>query len=57
MAALGCILLLVFPMIGAVLGVWLGGPDGMAIGAAAGFLIALAACAVPGIALRKARRR
>ncbi len=57
MAALGCVLLLVFPMIGAIAGAWLGGTDGMTIGVLAGFLIALGACAVPGIALRKARRR
>ncbi len=57
MAALGCVLLLVLPLIGAVAGAWLGGTEGMTIGAVSGLLIAVALCAVPTVALRKARHR
>ncbi|WP_279350912.1 hypothetical protein [Erythrobacter litoralis] len=57
MAALGCFLLLLCPMVGAIVGAWLAGTHGMTIGAVAGLLVAVVACVVPGVALLKARRR
>jgi len=57
MAALGCFLLLLCPMAGAVVGAWLAGTQGMTIGAIIGLLVAIVACVVPGVALHKARQR
>ncbi|WP_181950884.1 hypothetical protein [Aurantiacibacter spongiae] len=57
MAVAGCLLLLVLPIAGGVLGLWLLGPDAMAWGAAIGFGVAVVACALPALALWRAGRR
>jgi hypothetical protein len=57
MIALGCVVLLVFPLIGVLLGAWLGGNEAMLIGGVAGLILAIAACAVPVFALLRAGRR
>ncbi|MGK6323182.1 hypothetical protein ACMGDM_08845 [Sphingomonas sp. DT-51] len=56
MAVLGCLALLVLPLVGVTLGGLAGGPRGAAGGAAIGFVIALALCSVAGYALVRARR-
>lgn len=57
MAALGCILLLVLPLLGLVIGGWFAGPPGMAWGSGIGLAIAIGICAIAGGALVKAGRR
>lgn len=57
MAALGCILLLVLPLVGLTIGGLLAGPTGMAWGAGVGLAAALAISGVAGGALVKASRR
>ena len=57
MAALGCLLFLILPILGLVLGGWLAGPDGMIWGAGAGFALALSITGMMGYGLVKARRR
>ena len=57
MAAFGCILLMILPLLGLVIGGWLAGPDGMIWGAVVGFAVALAIIGVSGYGLVKARRR
>lgn len=57
MAALGCFLLLILPLLGLVVGGWLAGREGMIWGAGIGFGVALAISGVSGHALVKARRR
>jgi uncharacterized protein HemY len=56
MAALGCFLLLVLPIVGLILGGWLAGQQGMIVGAGTGLAIAVAVTSVMGFALVKARR-
>ncbi len=57
MAALGCFLLLILPLLGLLLGGLLAGPDGMIWGAGAGLAVALSIIGVTGYGLVKARRR
>jgi hypothetical protein len=57
MIAIGCLLLVILPVAGFMLGLFVSGMP-MAIGlAAAGFVIAAAVCGVTGYALAKAGRR
>lgn len=56
MAAIGCLLLIILPLVGLTGGGWLAGPDGAKWGAAAGFVIAAALCGVAGYVLAKASR-
>lgn len=57
MVALGCVFLIVFPLIGLSLGLWLGGAAAGLWGAAIGFALALAISGVTTYALVKASRR
>ena len=57
MFAVGCLCLVVFPLAGLVIGLWLAGTQGAIAGAVAGLVIAVAICAVPAYALIKASRR
>lgn len=57
MAALGCILLLVLPLLGLTLGGMLAGPQGMAWGAGIGLVVALVVVGVASGGLVKASRR
>ncbi|WP_199698810.1 hypothetical protein [Aurantiacibacter zhengii] len=57
MAALGCFLLLIFPILGLVIGGWLAGREGMIWGAGIGLVVALGVSGVMGYALVKARRK
>lgn len=55
--AIGCLALVVLPLMGLALGGFLGGPTGAKWGAATGFVLALGLCAVSSYALLKAARR
>lgn len=55
--AIGCLSLVVLPLLGLALGGFLGGPTGARWGAGTGFVLAVALCAVSGYALVKAARR
>jgi len=57
MIAFGCLLLIVFPLIGLAVGGYVAGGQGAAWAAAGGFMIAVAVCAVTAAALIKAGRR
>lgn len=57
MIAFGCLLLIVLPLIGLVVGGYIGGGEGAAWAAAIGFAIAIAVCGMTAAALMKARRR
>ena len=57
MFAVGCLLLVVLPLMGLALGGLVAGPRGATIAALAGFAVALAVCGVAGFALMKAGRR
>lgn len=57
MVAVGCLLLVILPLIGLVGGGWAAGREGAAWGAGAGFALALLACGVALRALVKATRR
>lgn len=57
MAALGCFLLLILPLLGVVVGGWIGGRDGMIWGAATGLAVALGVTGAMGYALVKANDR
>ena len=57
MVALGCLSLIVLPLLGLVLGGYVGGPEGARWGAAGAFALAAAICAAGGYALVKAARR
>lgn len=57
MVIIGCLLLIILPLIGFVIGSYLGGVA-IGIGAAlGGFVLAVLACAIPVMALVKARPR
>ncbi|GAA5055824.1 hypothetical protein GCM10023208_20020 [Erythrobacter westpacificensis] len=57
MAALGCFLLLILPMLGLVIGGWLAGREGMIWGAGIGFALAMCVSGIMGHALVLARRK
>ncbi len=57
MAALGCFLFLILPMLGLLVGGWLAGREGMVWGAGIGFAVALGITGAMGHALVKARRK
>lgn len=57
MVAIGCLALVVLPLMGLALGGFLGGPTGAKWGAATGFLLALGLCGISSYALLKAARR
>ena len=57
MVALGCLLLVVLPLLGFMGGAFLAGPEGAWWGAGAGFVLALASCGFAGYALVQASRR
>jgi hypothetical protein len=57
MVAVGCLALVVLPLIGLVLGGYLAGPPGARWGAGAGFAIALISCVASGYVLVKVARR
>ena len=57
MAAFGCLLLLVLPLLGAVAGGWIGGAQGSGWGAGIGFIVAVAICGAGGLALVQAGKR
>ncbi|WP_185928841.1 MULTISPECIES: hypothetical protein [Sphingomonadaceae] len=57
MVAIGCLALVVLPLIGLALGGFLGGPTGARWGAGSGFVLALGLCAISSYALLKAARR
>lgn len=56
MPVLGCLLLVILPLVGLLLGSWLAGSTGMYIGAGIGFAVALSIFVVSGLALAKASR-
>ncbi|TCM20802.1 hypothetical protein EDF56_102465 [Novosphingobium sp. PhB165] len=56
MIAIGCLALIVLPLLGLALGGFLAGATGAKIGAAAGFVLALGLCGVSSYALVKAAR-
>lgn len=57
MLAIGCLLLIILPLLGLAGGGMVAGLNGATWGAAIGFMIAAAICFVPGYALIKASRR
>lgn len=57
MVALGCLLLLILPLLGFMAGAYLAGTEAGLWGAAAGFLLAASSCAAAGYALVQASRR
>lgn len=57
MIAIGCLALVVLPLLGLALGGMLGGPDGATWGAIAGLVVALGISAFTGYALVKIGRR
>ena len=57
MVAVGCLLLVVLPLLGLTLGGFLGGPHVALWCAALGFGVAVVVCAVAGYALVRAGRR
>ena len=57
MIAIGCLSLVILPIIGLVLGGLIAGPAAARWGAAIGFGIALAICGVTGYAFARMRRR
>ncbi|WP_395334414.1 hypothetical protein WBP06_23330 [Novosphingobium sp. BL-8H] len=57
MVAIGCLALVVLPLLGLAFGGFLGGAAGARWGASIGFLLALTLCGVSGYALVKAARR
>lgn len=56
MVALGCLLLLILPLLGFMGGAYLGGMEVALWSAGAGFVLAVASCALAGYALMKAGR-
>lgn len=57
MIALGCLLLLILPILGIVVGGLLGGADGALWAAIAGLVVAVGFCGLMAFALVKAGRR
>lgn len=57
MIAIGCLALIVLPLLGLALGGFLGGPTGAKWGACIGLVLALALCGVTSYALVAAARR
>ena len=57
MVVIGCLLLVILPIVGFVVGGLIAGADAGMWTAALGFVIALAICGVAGYALIKASRR
>jgi hypothetical protein len=57
MIAVGCLALVVLPLLGMVLGALLAGPDGATWGAIAGLVIAIGISGVMGYALVRIGRR
>lgn len=57
MVAVGCLALVVLPLIGLAIGGYLAGPQGGRWGASAGLAIAVALCAASAYALAKVARR
>lgn len=57
MVALGCLLLLILPLLGFMGGACLGGTQAALWGAGTGFVLAVASCAFAGHALVQASRR
>lgn len=57
MVAAGCLLLVILPILGLLVGSWIGGGQAALWCALAGFLIAAALCGVAGYALVQAGRR
>jgi hypothetical protein len=57
MAAVGCLSLLIFPITGFVIGLWLGGMPAAIWSAVAGFAVAALICGVAAFALIKAARQ
>lgn len=57
MFALGCLALIVLPLIGFVAGLILGGQNAGLWGAAIGLIMAIAMCGMAGFALVKASRK
>ncbi|WP_202386983.1 hypothetical protein [Qipengyuania algicida] len=56
MAVIGCLLLVILPIVGGLIGGWLGGSSSAIWGAGIGFVIALAISGFAGFALVKAGR-
>ncbi|WP_162835545.1 hypothetical protein [Croceibacterium mercuriale] len=57
MVALGCLLLVVLPLLGFMGGAYLGGGNATLWGAGIGLVLAVASCALAGYALVQASRR
>jgi hypothetical protein len=57
MAAVGCLSLLVFPIMGFVVGLWMAGMHAAIWSAVAGFAVAALICGVAAYALIKAARQ
>jgi len=57
MAVIGCLLLIILPLLGLIIGGLLAGAEGVKWGAAAGFALALVFCGAGTYALFKATRR
>lgn len=57
MVALGCLLLVILPLTGLVVGGYLIGPEAATWSAAVGFVLAAAICGIGAYALVKASRR
>ena len=57
MVAIGCLSLVILPLVGLVLGALFGGPEAAKWAAGAGLAAAMAICGVSALALVKAGRR
>lgn len=57
MIAIGCLALIILPLIGLAIGGYVGGPHLAMLFAVIGFVLAIAVCAVSALALAKAGRR
>ncbi|WP_181814737.1 hypothetical protein [Sphingomonas aracearum] len=57
MVVIGCLFLVILPIVGLALGGWLGGPSGARWGAGIGLGAALIVCGLSGYALARVARR